>query len=127
MNFAIGIACIKSYLNKLIQFIGTITLEREAVVLGIDGNTLLSSIASREIVGCLIVTTLQIQIVVLRQTCTEDEVNPIGVYNVTILISHSGIGQIIGVATIIQPTTVLYISILLGIHRGKQLSGTIKA
>ena len=127
MNLAIGIACIEAYLHKLIQFIGTITFEREAVVLGIDGNTLLCGIATRKIVGSLIVTTLQIQIVVLRQTCTEDEINPIGADDVAILIGHSGIRKIVGVATIIQPTTILDISILLGIHRGKQLCGTIEA
>ena len=67
MNLTIGIAGIETYLHILIELIATITLKRESIVLGIDGDTLLRGVAARQIVGGLVVTALQTQVVELRK------------------------------------------------------------
>ena len=123
MDLAIGVTAVEAHLHIIIKLVCTIALERETIVFRIDGDSFLSGIAAREIVGRLVVTTLKIKVMVLRQSCTEYQVYPVGADNVTVLIRHRGVRQTIGVTAVVQPTLILDVGILYGIHGLQQLRG----
>ena len=64
---------------------------------------------------------------VLGNTCAENQVYPVGAYDTALAIGHGGIGKLVGVAAIVQPSTILDVSKLLRCQRLQEFGGRVEA